>query len=69
MPPRRRLRDVATLSEISAALQIKRPTLYVMARAGEIPVRFSAGRYVMARSVLERLIRERQAKEQPAPAA
>lgn len=64
--PIRKTKRPATLGEISRVLGIPRGTLYIKARAKEVPgLRFRGGRYEMARATLERLVRERE----PAPAA
>ncbi len=68
MFPRRPVSGFVQMSEVSTALGIPRSTVYWKCRAKELPVQWIAGRYVMARKTLERLVRERQAKQET-PAA
>lgn len=49
---------VVTLGRVAAALGVSRATAYTMARAGELPVRWTGDRYEMEAADLERLVAE-----------
>lgn len=65
--------DIATIGEIARRLSISRTTAYVMARAGELPVKWRGGRFEMLRVDLEALaltrhaIRRKNSKSADAP--
>ena len=57
------------LSEIARESGLSRGTIYLMARARDIPVEFRAGRYEMQRADLERVVAELRRRDRGATAA